>query len=60
MPILVFIIFVAVGVFVASVLGQCLSASDEERPTSHGRRCLRPHEVHRRRSIRRQRVRCRL
>jgi hypothetical protein len=60
-PIAMYIIFVAVGVFVASVLGQALSASEKERPTQPiSRRCRRPQEVQRRRSIRRQRVRCRL
>jgi hypothetical protein len=57
-PILLYLIFVALGVFVASELGYLLSALEKGRPIS--RRCRRPHEVHRRRSIRRQRARCRL
>jgi hypothetical protein len=60
-PIAMYIVFVAVGVFAASVLGQSLSASEKERPTQPvSRRCRRPHEVRRRRSLRRQRERCRL
>jgi hypothetical protein len=58
-PIAMYIIFVAVGVLVASELGYLLSASEKkERPTS--RRCRRSHEMYRRRVIRRQRERCRL
>jgi hypothetical protein len=54
-----YIIFVAVGVLIASELGYLLSVSEKkERPVS--RRCRRPHEIHRRRLIRRQRERCRL
>jgi hypothetical protein len=59
MPILTFVVFVTVGVLAASMLGHSLSVSEKkERPVS--RRCRRPHEVHRRRLIRRQRERCRL
>jgi hypothetical protein len=58
-PIAMYIIFVAVGVFAASVLGQSLAASEKERPPRPiSRRCLRSREVRRRRSIRRQRERC--
>ena len=57
-PILLYIVFVAVGVFIASEVGYLLSASEKEQSTS--RRCRRSHQVHRRRAIkRRQRVRCR-
>jgi hypothetical protein len=60
-PILMYMIFVAVGVFLASVLGHSLSASEKERFTGPmNRRCQKAYEVHRRRAIRRQRVRCRL
>jgi hypothetical protein len=58
-PIEMYIIFVAVGILIASELGYLLSASEKkERPAS--RRCRRSHEVQRRRAIRRQRVRCKL
>jgi hypothetical protein len=58
-PIAMYVIFVAVGILIASELGYLLSASEKkERPTI--RRCRRPHEVHRRRVIRKQRERCRL
>jgi hypothetical protein len=59
-PIAMYVIFVAVGVLVASELGYLLSASEKkERPAS--RRCRRSHQVHRKRAIkRRQRMRCRL
>ena len=58
-PIAMYMIFVVVGVFVASELGYLLAASEKERPTN--RRCQRSHEVHRRRRlIRRLRVRCSL
>ncbi len=61
MPILMYIIFVAAGVFAASVLGHLLAASEKERPAQPlDRRCRRPHEVHRWRTIRRQRGRRRL
>jgi hypothetical protein len=54
-----YVIFVAVGILIASELGYLLSASEKkERPTI--RRCRRPHEVHRRRVIRKQRERWRL
>jgi hypothetical protein len=58
-PIAMYIIFVAVGVFAASVLGHSLSALEEKPPTS--RRCRKAHNIHRRRRlIRWQRVRCRI
>jgi len=57
-PVAMYMIVVAVWVFVASELGYLLSVSEKERPVSC--RCRRSHEVHRRRVIRRQRVRCRL
>ncbi len=58
MPVAMYVIFVAVGVLIASELGCLLSASEKkERPIS--RRCRKPREVHRRRVVRGQRERCR-
>jgi hypothetical protein len=60
-PISMYLIFVAVGVFMASELGYLLSATEKEHSTQPvSRRCRRSHEVHRRKAIRRrQRERCR-
>ena len=56
MPTLLFFIFVAFVVLVTLGLGYGLS-SVEQRAIS--RRCLWPDEMHRRRKLRMQRVRCR-
>lgn len=56
MPVVVFYIFVAVISVCILGLGYCLS-SIEKRTVS--RRCRIPYEMHRRRKIRKQRVRCR-
>ena len=56
MPILLFFIFVAVVVVCTLALGCGLSAL--EGPTM-GRRCRMPREMHHRKRVRRQRVRCR-
>ena len=55
-PVIVFFVFVAVVCVCILALGYGLS-SLEDRPI--GRRCLMPYVVHRRRRVRRQRVRCR-
>ena len=56
MPVLLFVVFVALVVFGISAFGYSLSLL-EEPPIS--RRCRVPHEMHHRRMIRRRRVRCR-
>lgn len=56
MPVLLFIVFVVLVVVGSSALGYSLSLL-REPPAS--RRCRVPHEMHHRRMIRRQRVRCR-
>jgi hypothetical protein len=55
-PIVVFFVFVIVVCGCVLALGYGLSSS-EERPI--GRRCRAPFWMHRRRTVRRQRVRCR-
>jgi hypothetical protein len=56
-PIVLFFIFVAVVCVCILALGYSLS-SLEKRTIS--RRCRMPYHMHRRRKVRRQRVRCRL
>ena len=56
MPILLFLVSVAVVVVFALALGYCLFV-EEERTVS--RRCRMSHERYRRKRTRRQRVRCR-
>jgi hypothetical protein len=55
-PILLFLVYAAVVVVFALVLAYCLSVVEEQ---TLGRRCRMPHEIHRRRKLKRQRVRCR-
>jgi len=55
-PVLLFIVFVVLVVLGTSAFGYSLSLLGE--PPA-GRRCRAPHEMHQRRMIRRQRVRCR-
>jgi hypothetical protein len=56
-PILLFLIFVVVVVLVIIGLSYGLSSVEEEQSIS--RRCQMPHEMHRRRNLRRRNVRCR-
>jgi hypothetical protein len=56
LPVLLFVVFVALVVLGISALGYSLSLL-KEPPIS--RRCRVPHEMHHRRMIRRRRVRCR-
>ncbi|HZF57508.1 MAG TPA: hypothetical protein VEZ19_03430 [Rubrobacter sp.] len=56
MPVLLFVVFVALVVLGISAFGYSLSLL-KEPPIS--RRCRVPHEMHHRRMIRRRRVRCR-
>jgi hypothetical protein len=58
-PVMAYIIFVAVGVFVASELGYFLS-SLEEQPVKRSRRCRVPNEVRRRKAMRQRRMQCRI
>jgi hypothetical protein len=55
-PILLFFIFIAVVVVCILVLYYSLSSVEKRRSTW---RCRMPHEMHRRRKLRRQRMRCR-
>jgi hypothetical protein len=55
-PILLFFIFVVLVVLVTLALGYGLSSVEEQILS---RRCRMSHEMHRRRKLRRQRVRCR-
>ena len=59
MPVLAYIIFVVVGVFVASELGYFLS-SLEEQPVMRSRRCQAPNEICRRKALRQRRIQCRV
>jgi hypothetical protein len=56
-PILLFLIFVAVVILVIMGLSYGFSSVEEEQAI--GRRCQMPHEMHRRRKARRRNVRCR-
>jgi hypothetical protein len=61
-PILQFLVYVAVVVVFTLALGYCLSVEEERteegRTVSH--RCRMPHDLYRRRNeVRRRRVRCR-
>jgi uncharacterized membrane protein len=55
-PILLFLVYVAVVIFFTFALGYWLTA--EEEPTVSGR-CHKAQEMHRRRQTRRQRTKCR-
>jgi len=55
-PILLYLVYIAVVVVFALALGYCLCAEDE--PTV-SRRCRMAHEMYRRNKTRRQRGRCR-
>ena len=56
MPVLLSFVLVVLIVLGSSAFGYSLSLL---REPPAGRRCRAPHEMHRRRRIRRQRVRCR-
>ena len=56
-PIVLFFVFVAVVGICVLALGYVLAPLDD-RPERRG--CRMPHEMYRRRKVRRQRVRCRL
>lgn len=57
MPIVLFFIFVAVVGICVLALGYVLAPLDER---TESRWCRMPYHMHRRRKVRRQRVRCRL
>ena len=56
MPILLFLVYVAVVIFFAFALGYCLTAEEEQTVSG---RCHKAQEIHRRRKSRRQRAQCR-
>ena len=56
MPMLLFIVYVAVVIFFTFALGYCLTAEEEQTVSG---RCHKAQEIHRRRKSRRQRAQCR-